>query len=1029
MTSRVDELLMQLERIDYRNSICEPTLNRYNSDPMIKDNSDTKKNPIKLTPSPCLREVNLKSELQDSQVSLRVLSVQKKKEKINMSKQCDKIDTQVLGYKQELEKIEKQLSGLETKAETIEKVIKEKQDEKLEAFRYALKPLEDTANTILEEKNSLNSKSETLKSRLAEIDLLRNSKTEELKVILSQRSEYNQNREKLQEVLLEIKEKDPYNYKEYIQEIESKEILNAIKNRKSKQTAELKEIEKKLAEIEVQIQKCVENLNLSQKNDSNVPVTIEKEIEDLESYLNLLCKDLKVPVLHQYIKDQIKKKGYEYEGLIIANQINIIEEKELELQQNWKKEKEHMESKIIEMTRITEEQEIEIYQMIQIDSKNSRLETALEDMQKDLEKMKKEAERAHRIHKAKMAAIANWKSINRQKALISDILKIPEDNEIVKGFKRELQKSIPKLDQWKSIENIINRYFEKITESNNSHQNALLKEKEINTTPNNQSSQLKELQASKNSLLAARDSLHKEFLKIITLTKAAAKKFENSKLQLETERSKIIEKATEESMGKNKSGLLQIQKTFGDKAIKKIRDKESQTIKENHENQREEVKKKLDGVSSDISHWESLIIKIDSTINETLKPEIFLIDQETVRIKQELEVILQQISILNEAEDEVSAKLNFLMESKKRDIHRSLHRTLEINGGDVDIKKIHRLTVIKDKKESAIAQLTDEKNKIEAEYMEKLKNIELEEVKLKARVAQIEQNIETLKQAQKNFETMAKQSTTVINDIPDDEILEKKLLSNSEIPEIEETEIIDLEEPDRKSETKELEEEKNLKEEFRDESINNSKILPLEPNIIIDYEDTTPQEQQFIQSILPLLNGTTIYKKLSQRNSLQVPEYDPLDSENPEAFGYGNRNLKLNKTLTKIEFRHISKPGIESSVLVEHILAPVIPKHTSEMIKAQKKNWLNENKEIGSNNAINKKYKEMKTSGLMNYNDPAFKIKSKEADNYPFFITLEKGGRVELVATGYSIFKQWIDGISSLIKYKKQLGRLRYKIN
>ena len=65
----------------------------------------------------------------------------------------------------------------------------------------------------------------------------------------------------------------------------------------------------------------------------------------------------------------------------------------------------------------------------------------------------------------------------------------------------------------------------------------------------------------------------------------------------------------------------------------------------------------------------------------------------------------------------------------------------------------------------------------------------------------------------------------------------------------------------------------------------------------------------------------------------------------------------------------------------------------------------------------------------MNYGDPAFQIKSKEANNYPFFIALEKGGRIEVIATGYSVFKQWIDGINSLTKFRKQLGRLRYKIN
>ena len=169
-------------------------------------------------------------------------------------------------------------------------------------------------------------------------------------------------------------------------------------------------------------------------------------------------------------------------------------------------------------------------------------------------------------------------------------------------FKREIQKNVPKLDQWKNIESVINLYTSKVQERNNNYQEIKLKEHE--ELQNNQEKKLilKELGANKSSLLSMRDSLHKEFLKIITLEKAALKKFENAKIVIEMERKKQIEKITEENMNKNKSGLLQIQKTYGDKAIKKIREKESQEIAETHNKQKETIKAKLDGVSSDISH-------------------------------------------------------------------------------------------------------------------------------------------------------------------------------------------------------------------------------------------------------------------------------------------------------------------------------------------------------------------------------------------------------------------------------------------
>ena len=129
-------------------------------------------------------------------------------------------------------------------------------------------------------------------------------------------------------------------------------------------------------------------------------------------------------------------------------------------------------------------------------------------------------------------------------------------------FKREIQKNVPKLDQWKNIESVINLYTSKVQERNNNYQEIKLKEHE--ELQNNQEKKLilKELGANKSSLLSMRDSLHKEFLKIITLEKAALKKFENAKIVIEMERKKQIEKITEENMNKNKSGLLQIQIIF-----------------------------------------------------------------------------------------------------------------------------------------------------------------------------------------------------------------------------------------------------------------------------------------------------------------------------------------------------------------------------------------------------------------------------------------------------------------------------------
>ena len=1037
MAARVHELLSQLEQIDYRHSPTSSPVGNQRSQVNIRERNSMKRSLTHLLASPVLQDSNLRTELDDLKVQQKVLNLQKKKESQNFLKQCEKIDTQVKAHKNELITLEKQLNLLEVKAENVEKSIKEKQDEKLEAFKYALKPLEDTANTINDEKYLLEQRQGKLAKRMEELDSIRSVKTEELKNVLAQRNEYAKNREKLQKLLNDIKENDNCNYKEYVHEIETKEILNAIKNRKSKQTTSLKELEKKLAEIEVEIENCSKRHQDNKGMQVMIPITIEKEILDMENYLNILCKDLGVLSLMDFISQFMKKRAVSGQDLIIREQISLIEDKELHIEEKWTRQKEMMESKIIEMRKVTEEQEVELYALISNSAPDAHLESALQDMQNTLEMMRKEAEKAHRVHKVKMETLQKWKDDNRKRLLMIENNKFIEDGEVIKGFKRELQKNIPKLDQWKTIESVINKYVEKLNERNDNFQEILRKETERLEFESKQESEMKELVASKNALLTDRDSLHREFLKIITLEKAAIKKFENFKIEIEIERKKLIEKITETNMNKNKSSLLQIQKKRGDKAVGQIREKEVQTVKETQEKQREGVKKKLEGLSSDISHWENLIQKMDSSINDLLKPEIASIDQDTVKTKQELSLVTDQLRILNDAEDDVSAKLDYLMESKKRDINRSLHRALEIHGSDVDLKKIYRLSTIRDKKIAAVKQLLEEKEKIRKEHENRIKTNEAESSKVKTKTSQLEESIQNQIKSKKQFEIFSKQMTTIEHDVPEDDIPDIELAQDSkdsqdskDLKDSKDEDSLPEDQPEGQSSVGEIEIEE-IKEDKVSDDPHNSTTLTLkgEIEINIDIDDASQLEKDFFNSIIPLLTGVHIYKKLSQRNSLALSEFDPLELDPPESFGYALRVMRLNKSLSQIEFTHPQKKTKEGAFAVNTIISTVIPKHTSEMIKAQKKNWLNEGKEQGVTTSLNKKYRDMKKAGLINYSDPSFKAKSKEANYYPFFITLEKGGRIELIASGYSAFKHWVDGVNLLVRTGKQLQRLSSRIS
>lgn len=143
----------------------------------------------------------------------------------------------------------------------------------------------------------------------------------------------------------------------------------------------------------------------------------------------------------------------------------------------------------------------------------------------------------------------------------------------------------------------------------------------------------------------------------------------------------------------------------------------------------------------------------------------------------------------------------------------------------------------------------------------------------------------------------------------------------------------------------------------------------------------------------------------------------------PENCGYGTRFLSLNRNLSKIEFKHHIKNSVENYVNVDQILRPLLPQITQEILKIQKKFDMSSvttsfkgalYSDCNGNNSLNQLNKNLEKIINCNY--------------YPFCLVLEKGGRAELIAPNYIIFREWVNGINDLVKMKKGLGKLRGKI-
>jgi len=200
--------------------------------------------------------------------------------------------------------------------------------------------------------------------------------------------------------------------------------------------------------------------------------------------------------------------------------------------------------------------------------------------------------------------------------------------------------------------------------------------------------------------------------------------------------------------------------------------------------------------------------------------------------------------------------------------------------------------------------------------------------------------------------------------------------------------------------------------------------------------DAAFNEMIFLETIEPMIRGSFIYKKFTNYQSLKRTAFDPLlgDINPPEACGYGVRSMRLHPNLDRIEIRHTAKPGIELSISVDQILRPIVPQITMDILRVQRK--IIESHHVSGHPEdkfqMAEIFGDLSTKALLakrgvnNLNNGLERYLT--CSYYSFSILLEKSGKIEFVASNYSIFKEWIHGINMLLRYKKHIPKLRQRI-
>ena len=735
MTAKIQEMILKLENFDYRKLLSESTTPSHKSASSFHQRASSKRKSMSSQCSSPLLENLTKSQIEALRSQKTELLIKKKQAKTELQKQTDKINDEIKKHRKELNVLLRTLKSLQTKSDNVDRILKEKQQDQLEAFRFALRPLEDTANSIIQERKSLQRLKAQIQEQVLSEEDLKSSKNSEFLQLESKLKEKLHEKAKIQSLIEDFKSNEEINYKEYCQEAETRKIVKLLKEKKSTIVESIKTLEGKIESSKAKLGSLQVVPGPLDTHSSPPPVL--KEIEDIESYLDVLCKDISITPLMQFVQDHIGRTAVPVDSLVTKHQFLVVESKELDLRDEFNKASEKYQKSIRLLSRSIEEQELELLTSEVNSTPDSQLESALSKNKGKLLALRKEAEKHFRMNSSRLQAIERWKQASRKALMINEEEKTMNDFSAISLFKAHLMRNIGKDDHWRTLEKVIDKYVVKLAEKEKVLQDRVTESNLKVKAGTRNEGQVKETKAFINSWTLEKESLQNDLLKTIGLEKLTIKRFENFKIEIDIERRKQLEKVISENSSVNKSTMQQINRTYGQRALTKYKEKEVEEIKLGLEKRKETVKKKIEQLFAELAEVENEVIELENLINSQCKWVVSRAQKNIEGFGEDIESIERKIVLLDEAEAEINEKLSGMMEVKKREIYRSLHKTLQAHGNEGDMKKIKKLQMMKEDKEKVIENLNADKMKNEENYEELIKSIEIEEIKIKIRLSNI----------------------------------------------------------------------------------------------------------------------------------------------------------------------------------------------------------------------------------------------------------------------------------------------------
>ncbi|CAG9330543.1 unnamed protein product [Blepharisma stoltei] len=920
------------------------------------------------------REGALKSQLSETKMLLKTLEMKKIQENQAITNLRDPKAKKVESLKELIQKMQEEYHSSSTSNFKMKKLRESTNQAKQKAYLETMAPLESQLKHLDEEEKMTSDRIIAMNEEIKRLENMMEMSKEEYISRLTQRAECIAQREEAEEALetlkLEYAEEMGVNLEGIENCVTSSESLKEKEYYESK----IKEMDSKLKILEIEIENTKRTkVNCRRNLYEAMGLNNLEEIENIEGVIDENCQDADISGLGEVILDVNSANSFEVDENIIKLQLIEIENKERVFKEEWTLRKQLLEERIQFFKENSDWNEM----------KNSEKELFL----------------TFRKYRNRFAAISQWKyeveqSINRR---VQSSQVFISDRDILDEFKNEELSKIIDPSYRKFIENQLILYIQKLNS----------REKEI-------SKNISAIQDYKSSLQKLEKDLNLK---------------SNQKIQFECD--KII-------------ALTELTKLY------KQEKKKNQDIDITEYDDEYIIREHAISLQKLIAHWDKCAISHNNYIEMTLKTEFKITGDLLNKYIRETKNLNAKLNEIRAEQKNVKGLIENLIIKQKRSMYASLEDLKNPYGNSEN--RLGELNELIDDKTRELEEALSDLNKVDDEHSEIMHKIEEEEKQLKAQQTTIENAIVNIYKERILIEEFENQ---FINDTertarspivrtrsternqrakhhPHDYSSQNLILPINSVkdPDFYPYELKDTMDASNLGEIPFEVSEKILGKQAQlmtERATGSSGFYPIKKKKYYRFhlEDTSISEKKFFERITPLLEGAEFYKKFSQQNSLKTQAFDQLDAikHPPESCGYGIRYFRLHKSLTRINVRQPLKPGFESQIQIEQIIAPIIPQSTRNVLKIQKKL---ENENLGS--AKNLEIEETKSRSLWDVQSEVYKERCKECKFYPFSIALSTGGRIELIAKDYASLKNWVNGINALVGYKSKLLRLKGRI-